>query len=241
MHGFHATRWMAIAAACSLLLGITGCQQLAALTGRDSAKPKASQPAAKQPPENVPTPFEVKRVIGNNTLVVLTPLDRELTVKLNCIETPIYPQSQKQLQSTDPVDLNQFSWGKKTRDRLVQLLQKGKNKVDLNIHPATETTPAKADVLLPDGNLLQLTLVEEGLAVPTTEVIDGKAKDCPIVGPLLGARATAQYGRTNIWSDSMFLMPDVYHRRNTPAPSLEKLGVRPAVVTPPNAAGGRRR
>lgn len=66
--------------------------------------------------------------------------------------------SKQERESYDPADLDQFRWGKQSRDRLAQLIEQGRDRVALTIVDEDRYDRRVAEVRLADGTLVQEVL-----------------------------------------------------------------------------------
>ena len=82
--------------------------------------------------------------------------------------------------------------------------------MSLNVVDSDRYGRKVAQVRLPDGTLVQQTLVGEGLAVVYTQFI----KNCPDATVVEQAQAQAKQQRVGIWSDSQFVQPSEWRHRN---------------------------
>ncbi len=68
------------------------------------------------------------------------------------------PHTKKEKESYDPIDLDQFKWGRLARNRLTQLIQQGGDRVSLTRVDTDRYGRSVAEVRTSDGTLVQEVL-----------------------------------------------------------------------------------
>lgn len=145
----------------------------------------------------------VERVSDGDTIKVQDASGNRFTVRFACVDAAEIPHSQKQRNSKSRSDKNQFAWGEKAQTRLTQLINKGRDRVQLTIVDADRYGRKVAEIRLPDGTFVQQVLLREGLV----KVYRPYLKKCPSRNILEQAEAEAKQTKTGVWGDKQFVNP----------------------------------
>jgi len=189
--------WLGMAV---LVFGLLGCN---ALFG-------SKQYSAKRVSNNQTIQYSVKRVSDGDTIAVTDARGGNIKVRFACVDAPEIPHSIKERQSKKASDRDQFKWGVKAEDRVKQLVHQGGDRVTLKITDSDRYGRKVSEVRLSDGTLIQEVLTREGLAL----VYRPYLKNCPSATVVEQAEAEAKKQRLGVWSDSKFVEPWQYRRRN---------------------------
>lgn len=154
------------------------------------------------------TGYSVKRVSDGDTIVVVDG-DKNITVRLACMDAPEIPHTQKEKQSRKILDKNQFNWGIKAKARLQQLVNKGGDRVNLTVTDTDQYGRQVSEVRLRNGTLIQQVLIQEGLAL----VYRPYLKKCPSASIIEQAEADAKKNLRGVWGDPKFTPPWEYRRK----------------------------
>ncbi|OCR02760.1 nuclease [Oscillatoriales cyanobacterium USR001] len=154
--------------------------------------------------------YAVKRVSDGDTLTVIDPKGKDITVRFACVDAPEIPHSQKERQSTNTVDKNQFKWGLKAQERTQQLVKNGGDRVILTVTDSDRYGRKVSEVRLPNGTFIQEVLLREGLAM----VYRPYLKNCPSADIVQPAEAEAKKNRRGIWGDAKFVPAWEFRRSN---------------------------
>ncbi len=183
-----------------LVFGLLGCN---ALFG-------SKQYSAKRVSNNQIIQYSVKRVSDGDTIAVTDARGGDIKVRFACVDAPEIPHSIKERESKKASDRDQFKWGVKAEDRVKQLVHQGGDRVTLKITDSDRYGRKVSEVRLSDGTLIQEVLTREGLAL----VYRPYLKNCPSATVVEQAEAEAKKQRLGVWSDSKFVEPWQYRRRN---------------------------
>jgi endonuclease YncB( thermonuclease family) len=145
--------------------------------------------------------YKVQRVSDGDTLTVTDAQNQKITVRFACIDAPEVPHSQKERESKRLSDRNQFQWGEKAQKRVQELVNKGGDRVQLNITDSDRYGRKVAEIRLKDGTFIQEVLVREGLA----KVYRNYLNKCPSKDIIQQAETTAQKKRQGVWQDSKYV------------------------------------
>lgn len=156
-----------------------------------------------------PPTYSVKRVSDGDTIVVVDG-DRNITVRLACMDAPEVPHTQKEKQSQKILDKNQFNWGIKAQSRVEQLLKKGGSRVVLTVTDTDQYGRKVSEVRLANGTFIQQVLIKEGLAL----VYRPYLKKCPSASIIEEAEADAKKKLRGVWGDPKFTPPWEYRRKS---------------------------
>ncbi len=189
--------WLGMAV---LVFGLLGCN---ALFG-------SKQYSAKRVSNNQIIQYSVKRVSDGDTIAVTDARGGDIKVRFACVDAPEIPHSIKERESKKASDRDQFKWGVKAEDRVKQLVHQGGDRVTLKITDSDRYGRKVSEVRLSDGTLIQEVLTREGLAL----VYRPYLKNCPSATVVEQAEAEAKKQRLGVWSDSKFVEPWQYRRRN---------------------------
>ncbi|MFN6463439.1 MAG: thermonuclease family protein [Nostoc sp. DedVER02] len=148
----------------------------------------------------------VERVSDGDTIVVKDSSGKNFTVRFACVDAPEIAHTNKEKQSKRTSDRNQFTWGVKAQERVQQLVQKGGDRVTLNITDSDRYGRKIAEVRLQNGTFVQQVLLKEGLA----KVYRPYLNKCPSKDLVQQAEAEAKQQRLGIWSDAKFVNPWEY-------------------------------
>jgi micrococcal nuclease len=133
-------------------------------------------------------------------------------VRVACVDAPEVPHTKQQSQSTDPIVLNQYQWGKAAQDRITQLFANKGSNVQLNVIGSDRYGRNVAQVMPTDSTDLALKLVGEGLAVVYVDY----AANCQNKNELLTAQRQAQEQKLGIWNEAaLIMMPSEFRQKYT--------------------------
>ncbi|MBV8883171.1 MAG: thermonuclease family protein [Chroococcidiopsidaceae cyanobacterium CP_BM_RX_35] len=186
-----------------LIWGLLGCATRPAI-------PSSPTPPTTSKTAPVQAKYYVKRIADGDTITVVDAQGVESKIRFACIDAPEVPHTKEERSSYNPVDLDQFKWGRQARSRLTQLLQQGRNRVSLNLLDSDRYGRKVAEVRLPNKRLVQEILARAGLAVVYTQYI----KNCPDAAIVKQAEAEAKQQKVGIWGDRRFVTPSEWRRRN---------------------------
>ncbi len=186
-----------------LILGMFGCASRREVTAAPQASPLTTSAASVQ------ANYRVKRIADGDTITVVGARNRDVKIRFACVDAPEVPHTRRERESYDPVDLDQFRWGKQARDRLTGLIEQGGDRVALTVVDSDRYGRKVAEVRLRDGTLVQEVLAREGLAVVYKQYI----KNCPDAKVVEQAEAQAQQHRAGVWSDARFVTPSQWRHR----------------------------
>lgn len=189
--------------AAVLALGLAGC-----LSRKEVTATQAPPPAPSAAP--VQANYRVKRIADGDTITVVDSRGTNIRVRFACIDAPEVPHTKEERESYNPADLDQFKWGRLARNRLIQLIHQGGDRVSLAVVDTDRYGRKVAEVRLPDGTLTQEILAREGLAIVYHEYL----KNCVDAGVVEQAEAQAKQQKLGVWSDSQFVTSSVWRHRN---------------------------
>jgi micrococcal nuclease len=175
---------------------------------KEATTPQASPPAPSAAP--VGETYRVKRIADGDTITVVGARNRDVKIRFACVDAPEVPHTRRERESYDPVDLDQFRWGKQARDRLTGLIEQGGERVALTVVDSDRYGRKVAEVRLPNGTLTQEVLAREGLAIVYRRYL----KNCPSAAVVEQAEAQAKQQRAGVWGDSQFVRPSEWRHRN---------------------------
>lgn len=185
-----------------LVLIVASCQ-----SRREVTTPQTSPPAPSA--ASVRKTYRVKRIADGDTITVVDGRNKNVKVRFACVDAPEVAHTNKERESYNPADIDQFRWGKQARDRLTQLIEQWGNRVALTVVDSDRYGRSVAEVRLPDGTLVQEVLAREGLAVFYRKY----AKNCPSAAVVEQAEAQAKQQKAGVWGDSQFVMPSMWRHR----------------------------
>lgn len=154
--------------------------------------------------------YRVKRIADGDTITVVNARGVNTKVRFACIDAPEVPHTKQEKESYNPIDLDQFNWGRLARNRLTDLIHQGGDRVSLTVVDTDRYGRSVAEVRLSDGTLVQEVLAREGLAVVYTQYI----KNCPNATKIEQVEAIAKQQKVGVWGDEQFVMPSVWRHRN---------------------------
>jgi len=152
--------------------------------------------------------YKVQRVSDGDTIAVSQGDKSKITVRFACIDAPEVPHSNREKNSQNLVDTNQFNWGVKAQSRVQQLVNQGGDRVVLNITDTDRYGRRVAEVRLPNGTFIQETLIREGLALVNRPYL----RYCPSKEIIEQAETDAKKNLRGVWKDSQFVAPWDYRR-----------------------------
>lgn len=187
-----------------LAVTVVGCQSRKGASAKVTLTPTPS-------PALGSANYYVERIADGDTITVIDGKAAQIRIRFACIDAPEVPHTKQQRESYNRADLDQFKWGKQSRNRLTQLIEQGGNRVSLNVVDRDRYGRKVAEVRLPNGTLVQQTLTREGLAVVYSEYI----KNCPNATIVEQAEAEAKQQKVGIWGDPQFIPPSQWrhHKR----------------------------
>lgn len=147
---------------------------------------------------------------SGDTITVVDRRNRDVKIRLACVDAPEVSHTKRERSSYDPADLDQFRWGERARDRLTGLIEQGGDRVRLTVADEDRYGPQVAEVRLRDGTLVQEVLAREGLAVFYRKY----AGNCRSSAAVEQAEAEAKQQRVGVWGDSQFVAPSVWRQKN---------------------------
>ena len=156
-----------------------------------------------------PPEYSVRRVSDGDTLALSDPNGEKISVRFACVDAPEIPHTNKEKKSRRLADRSQFKWGKKSQERLQELVSGAGNRVRLDITDKDRYGRSVAEVRLPDGTFVQEVLVSEGLAV----VYPPYLKNCPSKIFVQQAQGGAKANQKGVWSDKRFIDPWEYRKQ----------------------------
>lgn len=154
--------------------------------------------------------YTVQQVYDGDTIAVSQGEKIGIVVYFACIKTPLFPHTNKDRDSKYLVDKNHFSWGIKARSRVLQLVERGGDRIVLNITKRNRAGILVAEVRLPDGTFIQETLIREGLALVDRQ----RLQYCPSKEIIEQAEIDAKKNLRGVWKDSQFVAPGDFRRIN---------------------------
>ncbi|XWK89807.1 MAG: thermonuclease family protein [Phormidium sp.] len=152
--------------------------------------------------------YMVQRVSDGDTIAVSQGDKTNVTVRFACIDAPEVPHSNRERNSQNLVDKNQFNWGIKAQARVQLLVNQGGDRVVLNITDTDKYGRQVAEVRLPNGTFIQETLIREGLALVNRPYL----RYCPSREMIEQAEADAKRNLRGVWKDPQFVAPWDYRR-----------------------------
>lgn len=147
--------------------------------------------------------YPVKQVSDGDTLSVIDPDGKSISVRFACIDAPEIPHTTKEKQSRKTTDKNQFGWGIKAQQRLQELVKQGGDRVNLTIVDTDQYGRKVGEVRLPNKTFIQEVLTKEGLVIVYRQYI----KNCPSAAVVEQAEAEAKKSKRGVWGDSKFVEP----------------------------------
>jgi micrococcal nuclease len=157
--------------------------------------------------------YAIKRIADGDTITVTDNNGKDLKVRFACVDAPEIAHTIKERNSTKAVDVDQFKWGEKAKQRLQQLIKKGGDKVKLTITDTDRYGRNVSEVRLPDGTLVQQVLTQEGLV----QVYKPYLKNCPSATLVQNAEADAKKRRAGVWSDKKYVPAWEWRSKNKDA------------------------
>lgn len=154
--------------------------------------------------------YSVKRVSDGDTITVTDAKGTDVKVRFACIDAPEVAHSAKEKASKIAAVRDQFKWGVQAQNRVKQLIKQAGDRVNLTITDSDRYGRQISEVRLLDGTLIQEVLTREGLAL----VYRPYLKNCPSAVIVEQAEVEAKQQRRGVWSDTKFIEPWAYRRRN---------------------------
>lgn len=154
--------------------------------------------------------YGVKRIADGDTITVVDGRGANTKVRFACIDAAEVPHTKQEKDSNNPVDLDQFKWGRLARNRLTDLIHQGGDRVSLTIVDTDRYGRAVAEVRLSNGTFVQEILAREGLAVVYTQYL----KNCPNAALVEQAQVSAQQQKVGVWGDPQFVTPSLWRHKN---------------------------
>jgi len=153
----------------------------------------------------VSAPLPVMAVFDGDTIVVAKPNGTQVTVRAAYMDAPEVAYTKAASLRRDPAALSQFRWGNLAKSRLQQWLAQNGNRVRLRElskdaygRTVAEIYPAR------NGDMVQLTLLKEGLAVPYFLPKTSLGTSLQSIGD------SAKQRRLGFWSDNRFQLPSQF-------------------------------
>lgn len=112
--------------AALLVLGLFGCADRKEVTTPQT--PPLDSSAAL-----VGETYRVKRIADGDTITVVDGQNKNVKVRFACVDAPEVAHTKQERESYNPVDLDQFRWGKQALDRLTGLIEQGGDRVSLTV------------------------------------------------------------------------------------------------------------
>lgn len=169
--------------------------------------------------------YEVAKVSDGDTIdAVMDGDSEEITVRFVHIDTPETAKAWgdskvENLNGANRVYESQFDWGKKSQERLQELVEQSGGKVKLKI-TGEEKRPGRSprcfgEVYLLDGTFVQYILVREGLAQIYYDYFGQCPRETAIL--LMLAEAEAEAKGLGVWQEpkSEFLSPWLFRSLKT--------------------------
>ena len=153
--------------------------------------------------------YTVKRVSDGDTLTVTDAKGANIKVRFACVDAPEVAHSTKERKSKKALNRNQYKWGVQAQARVKQLVDKAGDRVTLNISNSDLYGRKVSEVRLRDGTFIQEVLTREGLAVVYRPYLN----NCPSAAVVEQAEAEAKQQQRGVWSDSRFVEPWEYRKR----------------------------
>lgn len=156
---------------------------------------------------NVSTPLSVVSVADGDTMTVSSPNGAKTVLRFAYVDAPEVPHTKADDRRRDRNALNQYRWGAQSKARLQQWLIQNGNRVqvkDVGADPygrrISEIYPARG------GEMVQLTLLREGLAVPYFVPKSG------IGTVVMDAGNLAKQRHVGVYSDPNFQLPSQFRK-----------------------------
>lgn len=158
------------------------------------------------------TKVKLSRVYDGDSVRVLLDKDSEgkkefTTVRLRWIDAPEYPYKPSDRFHPDLILRNQYQWGIKTRNRLIEICQEGNGILILKGYKLDVYNRPMVDLRLESGASLQCLLVMEGLAAPQLPLAEPQPQDETLYKKIGDSYAEAVSDRRGIWGDENFMLP----------------------------------
>lgn len=134
----------------------------------------------------------------------------DVRVRFSCLDAPEVPHTKQERASYDPIDIDQFKWGRLARNRLTQLIHQAGDRVALTVVDTDRYGRKVADVRLSNGALVQEILIREGLAVVYKQYI----KSCSNATLVEQAEIQARQQKIGVWGDPSFIPPSEWRHNN---------------------------
>lgn len=157
--------------------------------------------------------YFVKRIADGDTITVTNSSGKDLKVRFACVDAPEIAHTIKEKNSKKAVDIDQFKWGEKAKQRVQQLIKQGGDQVKLTITDTDRYGRSVSEVRLPNDTLVQQVLTKEGLV----QVYKPYLKNCPSANLVQQAEADAKKRRAGVWSDNKYVSAWEWRSKNKSA------------------------
>jgi endonuclease YncB( thermonuclease family) len=127
------------------------------------------------------------------------------TIRLRWIDAPECPFNGSDRYNPNPVLRNQYQWGIKCKLELEEICQS--DRLILNGYKLDVYNRPMGDLRLESGAILQLLLLQKGLAVPQLPLAKPQPQDELLYKKIGDCYAEAVSDRRGIWGDESFMLP----------------------------------
>lgn len=145
--------------------------------------------------------YTIKRIADGDTITVIDSSGKDLKIRFACVDAPEIAHTIKEKNSKKAVDVDQFKWGEKAKQRVQQLIKQGGDQVKLTITDTDRYGRNVSEVRLPNGTFIQQVLTKEGLV----QVYKPYLKNCPSADLVQQAEADAKKRRVGVWGDNKYV------------------------------------
>ena len=108
--------------------------------------------------------YRVKRIADGDTITVVNGRGANTKVRFACIDAAEVAHTKQEKESNNPIDLDQFKWGRLARNRLTELIHQGADRVSLTLVDTDRYGRSVAEVRLPNGTLVQEVLARSWIS-----------------------------------------------------------------------------
>jgi micrococcal nuclease len=154
--------------------------------------------------------YVIKRIADGDTITVVDSSGKDLKVRFACVDAPEIAHTIKERNSKKAVDIDQFKWGEKAKQRVQQLIKQGGDQVKLTITDTDRYGRNVSEVRLRDDTLVQQVLTKEGLV----QVYKPYLKNCPSADLVQQAEADAKKRRVGVWGDNKYVSAWEWRSKN---------------------------
>jgi micrococcal nuclease len=149
--------------------------------------------------------YRVASVSDGDTLV----LSSDQRVRFACIDAPETPKSQREAASTEMARVSQYTYGLYAKAMVEDLIQSSGGVVQLDVTDTDRYGRWVAEVRLPNDQLVQDMLIQQGLAM----VYEKYIQNCPSANQLRQSQQEAQQAQAGLWGSPGMLPPWEFRQR----------------------------